>query len=73
MTEQHEALLHLWAAVIQTAVNDILATGDKPNQDQRMSRDWVASDSLEQRSFLWACDMLSIEPEAVREITNRRE
>ena len=66
MTEQHEALLHLWAAVIQTAVNDIVTSGDNPNQDQRMSRDWVESDSLEPRSFLWACDMLNVGPIAVR-------
>jgi hypothetical protein len=63
--EQRDAYLSLWAAAIQVAISDVLMGG--PSLDARMPREWVASNAIEQRSFLWACDMLSIDPDAVRE------
>jgi len=66
MTQQQEALLHLWAAVIQVAVSDILAArGSRYDAEKRASLAWVQSDDRHTRSFLWACDMLSINPLAV--------
>jgi hypothetical protein len=69
MTQQQEALLHLWAAVIQVAVSDILAArNSRYDAEKRASLAWVQSDDRHARSFLWACDMLSINPLAVRDL-----
>lgn len=71
MDEQHEACLSLWAAVIQAAVEDAIALRKRParaTKDQRDSHSWVFSDAPDVYSFTWACDMLGVDIEAVREV-----
>lgn len=62
-----DSYLSLWAAVLQRAVDDARISRP-PDSEERMSIEWIRSERVEPRSFLWVCDMLSIEPQRVRAV-----
>ena len=65
-----DAAKRLWAAVLDQAIKDSQA--DKPGHNSHESiiaegaRAWFSSKSQEDGSFLWVCDILGIDPEAVQ-------
>lgn len=77
----------IWAEVLKQAVRDIVAGPPEfelkgLTVDERMkvyadlraaAESWIADDANEPRRFVWVCEQLGIEPDAVRrEIVNRR-
>lgn len=63
----NEDYLALWGAVLVQAMDDVIGMRtDRCSVEQRMSAIWIFSNSVESRSFLWACEICSVDPERVR-------
>lgn len=52
----------LWCAVLALAIED-LSSG---NYRAVLARSWIASREAEPGSFLWICEELGLDPEAIR-------
>lgn len=55
---------NLWASVMAQALNDLR---DHSPAIQGWARAWLYDDSANARSFVWICNLLGLNPEAVRE------
>ena len=53
----------LWLAVINQALDDLTAT-ERPLK--RSARAWFLSSNRNAGSFIWVCDLVGLEPTAVR-------
>jgi hypothetical protein len=58
------ACRRLWASVMRTAADDL----HTKNDDNRVkARAWFDSESVEIGTFLWCCDILDLNAQAVRQ------
>lgn len=78
--------LAVWSAVLEQAIDDAIhgphAVELKrmaPEEASRFARavrqgaeDWIADDENEPRRFVWVCDLLDLDPDAVRRSVNER-
>lgn len=58
-----EAFKKLWSAVLQQALRD--AQGNYYSYREE-AREWLLSENHETASFLWVCDVLSLDPDLFR-------
>lgn len=78
----------LWAAVLENAINDAVKgphaaelKGMLPEEALRFERDvraaandWIADEMNEPRRFVWVCEVLNLDPAAVRrQVQERRD
>lgn len=86
---QMRAPAAMWQAVLEQAMKDIvdgpsewefrgarLSADQRDEQEQALrlaAEEWVADDRNEPRRFVWVCDMLSLEPTAVRRAINEKK
>jgi hypothetical protein len=71
--------LELWKEVLKRALKDIKTGPDKKELDdyiyctKKNAEDWIRSDVETPGSFIWVCELVSLEPTAVRrEIFGRK-
>lgn len=55
----------LCSAILVRAISDLFISEYCPEKSS--AKAWVYSDDLEPPSYLWVCDALDLEPQAVRE------
>lgn len=65
LTERERFAL-LQRETVYQAVRDLLLTSEATEQEREESRTWLFSDNKEEGSFLWACAVSGLDPEAVR-------
>lgn len=69
---ENEGCVRLWASVVRLAAADMVHTGrhvKEPHKTQALA--WFMSKAQHIGSFLWCCDMLGLDVQAVREkLTN---
>ena len=53
----------LWASVVRKAADDLFSK----NGDRDKARAWFASESIQMGSFIWCCDVVDLNHEAVRD------
>ena len=57
----------LWTHVIIPAIRDSDAPGwSKTPADKRYAKYWIASSNEEVGSFLWACQLINVDPYFIR-------
>jgi len=60
-----DACKDLWLAVLEQAVKDARGTRTY-HSIMREAREWFRSENEDPGSFLWICQLLGLDPEAVR-------
>lgn len=86
---QMRAPAAMWQAVLEQAMKDIVdgpaawefrgahLSEDAVHEQRQALRlaaeEWVADERNEPRRFVWVCDMLSLEPTAVRRAINEKK
>lgn len=68
MNAPHERLIALWLGVIAQSLRDVIHPElDKPTpEDREVAYEWLTSDSTDQYSYLWVCDVTGLEPDEAR-------
>jgi hypothetical protein len=67
MTGDVHPCRRLLAAVLIQAVNDAHGRGvGHGNTVQHRARTWLASDDTGERSFVWYCELMGLDPEPLR-------
>ncbi len=71
---EHARLAWFWREVIYQNLRDLLCPElEKATQEERAAAfDWVYGDSTQPASFLWACPIAGLDPEAVRNVLRER-
>lgn len=62
------ACRRLWASVVRSATDDILVNaGTQTNGSRALAWAWVFAEQAHVGSFLWCCDVLGLDSDAVRD------
>jgi hypothetical protein len=56
----------LWTHVIIQAIRDSEAPALSTSSDKRYAKHWLASSNEEIGSFLWACQLINVDPHFIR-------
>lgn len=51
---------NLWARVVESAIRDVL------KWDSKKARKWIASNERHPYSFVWACEVIEMDPREIR-------
>ena len=64
--QEQQRFQHFWREVVYQAVRDLMLKDEATPLERRNAREWVFADADGPASFVWACVVAGLDPEAVR-------
>ena len=70
--QEQQQFQHFWRSVVYQAVRDLMLEDEATPLERANAREWVFDDADGPASFIWACGVAGLDPEAVRKVLRDR-